>query len=324
MKSFLFILAVLALSGCGRLVSEQEIALPPAPVESPTPSPTPTPVPERIDRDLEAQLREIVSEVNGTIGVGAAHLESGEAVYLDRNGQYPMMSVYKLPIAMAALRLVDQGRYTLEQEVAITPEDFVRQGFHSPIRNVNPGGTVLPMNEVLRYSISESDGTASDVLLDAAGGSPAVQDYLNSIGVGDQMIVADSEKSISKDWETQYRNWASPDASIRLLRAIQERRAGLSERMTLFLLHIMTESETGRRRLKRGLPKEVPLAHKTGTGGTKNGITGATNDIGIISLPNGKHIAIAVYVKDSRADMWSRENVMAKIAEAVYAKWSEK
>jgi beta-lactamase class A len=93
---------------------------------------------------------------------------------------------------------------------------------------VNPGGTVLPLNEILRYSISESDGTASDVLLDAAGGPPAVQQYLTSIGNGEAMIVADSEKSIGKDWETQYRNWASPEASVNLLRAIQERRAGLS------------------------------------------------------------------------------------------------
>ena len=318
MKKSFFILAVLALSGCGWFVSEQAITVPPVPVESPTP----TPVPERIDQELEGQLREITSGVDGTIGVGAFRIETGDAAYIDRHGRFPMMSVYKLPIAMAVLRRIDQGRYTLEQEVAITPEDFVRPGFHSPIRNVNPGGTVLPMNEVLRFSISESDGTANDVLLDAAGGPPAVQEYINSIGVGGEMIVADSEKSISKDWETQYRNWASPDASIRLLRSIQERRAGLSERMTLFLLHIMTESETGRRRLKAGLPKDASLAHKTGTGGTKDGVTGATNDIGIITLPNGKHIAIAVYVKDSRSDMWSRENAMSKIAEAVFARWA--
>ena len=320
MKRMLFMLAVLAFTGCGWIVSEQE--LPAAPV--PAVDVKPTPVPERIDHELEAQLREIVGEVDGTIGVGALLLETGDAVYLERHGQFPMMSVYKVPIAMKALQLVDQGRYKLEQEVIITPEDFVRPGFHSPIRNVNPGGTVMPMNEIFRYSISESDGTANDVLLDAAGGPPKVQEYLKSIGVGDEMIVADSEKSISKDWETQYRNWATPDASIRLLRAIQERRADLSERTTTFLIWLMTESETGRRRLKKGLPKEASLAHKTGTGGTKDGVTGATNDIGIITLPNGKHIAIAVYVKDSRADMWSREDVMARIAEAVYARWWER
>lgn len=320
MRAALFILAIFILSGCGRLVAEQDIPLQPVPEVSPSP----TPAPERIDHELETQLREIVSEVDATVGVGASLIETGDAAYLERRGQFPMMSVYKLPIAMAVLQRVDQGRYSLEQEVAITPDDFVRPGFHSPIRNVNPGGTVMPLNEILRYSISESDGTASDVLLDAAGGPPAVQQYLDSIGNGEAMIVADSEKSIGKDWETQYRNWASPEASVNLLQAIQERRAGLSERSTQFLLWIMTESETGRRRLKAGLPDGASLAHKTGTGGTKDGVTGATNDIGIITLPNGRHIAIAVYVKDSRSDMWSREKVMSKIAEAVYARWSEK
>ena len=107
-------LAVSALTGCGWIVSEQDLPVQPVPVVSPTP----TPVPERIDRELEAELRKITSEVDGMIGVGTMHLESGEAAYLERYGQFPMMSVYKLPIAMAVLRLIDQGRYKLEQEIA--------------------------------------------------------------------------------------------------------------------------------------------------------------------------------------------------------------
>ena len=66
------------------------------------------------------------------------------------------------------------------------------------------------------------------------------------------------------------------------------------------------------------------VAHKTGTGGTQNGITGATNDIGIITMPNGKHLAIAVFVSDSPADEKTREAVIAKIAKACWDRWSAK
>jgi len=63
----------------------------------------------------------------------------------------------------------------------------------------------------------------------------------------------------------------------------------------------------------------VPVvAHKTGTGGTRDSITSATNDIGIITLPNGTHLAVAVFVSDSSADEATRESVIARIAKAAW------
>lgn len=298
-------------------VSEQQTT----PIEVPAKGNTAAvPTPEKIDTELEAEIAKIAEAARGRVGVGALLVESGEAAYLDRTGKYPMQSVYKLPIAMAVLKMVDDGKVRIDQEVNITPDDFVRQGFHSPIRNANPHGIVMSVAEIIRYSISESDGTASDVLLDLAGGPQSVTDYLAGIGVTD-LIVADSEKSISKDWETQYRNWSTPDAAITLLRAIHERRAGLTEPTTSFLLNVMTNTETGERRIKRGIPDGASLAHKTGTGGTENGITGATNDIGIITLPDGRHIMLAVFVSDSPESTAVREKVIADVARAVIGKW---
>jgi beta-lactamase class A len=324
MRRLTFFVTALLFTACVRqdvpvqMPSDQS---PPTPSPSPVSSPTPTPAPERVDTVLQTELAKIAEDAKGKVGVAAVYLETGEAAYLDRQGHYPMQSVYKLPIAMAVLKMVGDGKLTIDQQVSIRPEDFVRQGFHSPIRNANPQGTVLPLSEVLRFSVSESDGTASDVLLDLAGGPQAVMTYLNGIGIT-ELIVADSEKSISKDWETQYRNWSTPEASVKLLRALYERRAGLSEQTTNVLINLMTETETGDRRIKRGLPEGATVAHKTGTGGTEKGITGATNDIGIITLPDGRHILLAVYVSDSPGSTAVREKVIADIARAVIKKWS--
>ena len=80
----------------------------------------------------------------------------------------------------------------------------------------------------------------------------------------------------------------------------------------------MTESKPGAKRLKGLLPRGTVIAHKTGTSGTENGMTAATNDIGIITLPSGRHLAIAVFVSDSPADEATREGVIARIAKAVF------
>ena len=317
MKQLFVILTVVLLLSCVR----QDDGISTTEQVTPSQSPTPTPYPEKIDTELETELAKIAEPANGRVGVGAFFVETEQAAYLDRYGHFPMQSVYKLPIAMTVLKRIDEGKVRLDQEEHITPDDFVRVGFYSPIRSNNPNGTVLPVGEILRASVAESDGTASDVLLDLAGGPPQVMNYLKSIGVYD-VIVADSEKSISKDWVTQYRNWATPTGSVNLLRALHQRKAGLSEQTTRLLLNLMTETKTGSRRLKRGLPEGASLAHKTGTGGTEGGITGATNDIGIITLPDGRHILIAVYVSDSPANDAVREKVMADAARVVIEKWS--
>ena len=267
-------------------------------------------------QQLQAQIGQIASTAKGRVGIAAVVLETGETVSLNPHDHFPMQSVYKLPIGMAVMKQVDAGKLKLDQKVRVTKDDFGSRGQHSPIRDKNPNGVEMSVSDLLRYAISESDGTASDVLMRVAGGPGAVQAYLTELKITD-MIVLNSEKEIGQDWQTQYRNWASPEAAVSLLRALHERQ-GLSESSQALLLKYMTESTPGAKRLKGLLPAGTIVAHKTGTSGTQNGITAATNDIGIITLPNGRHLAIAVFVSDSPADEATREGVIAKIAKAAW------
>lgn len=65
------------------------------------------------------------------------------------------------------------------------------------------------------------------------------------------------------------------------------------------------------------------VAHKTGTSRTVDGVTAATNDVGLVTLPNGHHMAIAVFVSDSTANDATREDVIARIAKLLWDEWSE-
>ena len=64
------------------------------------------------------------------------------------------------------------------------------------------------------------------------------------------------------------------------------------------------------------------VAHKTGTTGTRGGLNGSTNDVGVITLPNGKgQLALAVYFKASKEDLEAREMIIARIAKAAFDSW---
>jgi beta-lactamase class A len=317
------------------------------PTEFPTPEPPPsaTPIPAlamKRDAELEQQFAKIAEAAKGKVGVAAVVLETGDAAVLNADQHYPMQSVYKVPIAMAMMDQVRLGQHDLDEVIGVTKEDFVREGQRSPLRDKNRNGGEFTIRELIRLALVESDGTASDVLLRVMGGPSDVQAYLTQIGIRDMKVV-NSEKEIGSDWQTQYENWATPMAAVDILRFVcaDAEQAGdsrIGEKATGVcgfgnseeLLQMMSESTPGAKRIKGLLPSQGltgVVAHKTGTGGTQSGITSATNDIGVIDLPSGKHLAIAVFVSDSAADERTREAVIATIAKAAWTgggAWNQK
>ena len=263
---------------------------------------------------LPSQFEKIASAAKGRVGVAVQLIESGQTADLHGGEHFPMHSVYKLPISMAVLQRVDRGELKLDQQVKVEPSDFVRKGMYSPVRDKYPQGTELTIAELLRYTICESDGSTSDVLMKLIGGPGSVMAFLKEIQVPDIQVV-NSEKEIGRDWETQYRNWATPKGALALLVALQRE---LSAESQTLLLKLMTEAIPGAKRLKGELPAGTVVAHKTGTGGTRNGITSATNDIGIITLPDGRHLAVAAFVSDSAANDDTRDAIIARLAKAAW------
>lgn len=259
----------------------------------------------------------ITSQAQGKVGVYAQIVETGETLDFHGAEHYPMQSVYKFPIAMAVLQAVDQGKLKLDAPIRVEKSDLIGGRQHSPIRDMHPdGGFTLSVRDLIRYTIAESDGSASDVLLRILGGTPKVQAMLARLGIQGVQVI-DTEKSIGGDNQVQYRNWAQPRDMVRLLVAFQQGK-GLSPASRALLMKDMTDTGTGLKRLKGNLPPGTVVAHKTGTSNTVNGITAATNDVGLITLPDGRHLAIAVFVSDSPLSQDTRERTIAACAKIAW------
>ena len=270
--------------------------------------------------DLQQRFESIAKEAKGKVGVAVELLETKEFVGLDSNNRFPMQSVYKFPIGMAVLQRVDEGALKLEQLIRVTTNDFVGKMQHSPIRDAHPLGAELSVSNLLQSMVSESDGTACDVLLRVLGGPASVDGYLRKLGVTN-IVVATTEKDMGGDELVQYRNWATPEGITQLLGMLHEGR-GLSVSSRQLLFQFMTETATGPKRIRGLLPGGTRVAHKTGSSRTVNRLTRATNDAGIVTLPDGRHLAIAVFVSDSVADDSTRDAVIAKISRAAWDCWA--
>ncbi len=165
-----------------------------------------------------------------------------------------------------------------------------------------------------------SDNTAADRLCALLGGPRAVERNLVSRGVAGVRISLDEKSmgaAMKKDlaaFESGAQNGVSPDATAALLARLV-RGELLSRASTDRILDAMRRCRTGNRRLRAGVPKGTDVLDKTGTVGS------CSNDAGVLTLPDGTHLALAVFVRGG-TQAAAREAAIASVARAVWQEFA--
>jgi beta-lactamase class A len=272
---------------------------------------------------LRSEIEKIAKTAGGKVGVSLASLEGDDTLTINGQAHFPMQSVYKFPLAMAVLHAVDNGKLSLDQKIHLNKKDL-HEDTWSPMRDSFPKGNVdVTLRDLLYYSVTYSDNNACDILFRVIGGPAKVQEYLRSLSIKN-IDVATTEQDMHDSWNAQFHNWCEPVAMTELLKIFYERKH-LAASSSDLLWKLMTESENSPKRIRGLLPESVIVAHKTGTSNTNDkGVNAATNDVGIVTMPNGKHFSIVVYVSMSKKNLDTREAVIAKIAKAAWDYYSIK
>lgn len=247
---------------------------------------------------LEKRINTILKDKKATVGVSVLGIETGFQYNKNGEKKLPMQSVFKFHIACAVLDFVDQGKLSLDQKILLKKSDLLENTW-SPMRDKYPNGNVeVTLNEIIDYTVALSDNNGCDILLRLIGGPKTVQKFMDSKGVTGFQIKF-NEEEMHRDWNIQYENYSTTHSIVQVLKKFYDGKL-LSKKSTDYLMKVMLGTKTGANKIVEQLPKTTPVAHKTGASGkNKAGVTGAENDMGIITLPNGKHFAIAVFVSNS-------------------------
>lgn len=260
---------------------------------------------------LQRQISAIAAEAHGKVSVACSL--PGTTLKCDLNPQAhpPMQSVFKLPLAVAALSQGEHGRLSLDQTIRFRSSDRILPRTYSPLQEKYPEGEVdLPLREFLRMAVSVSDNVAADIVLRTVGGPKVVEGYVRSLGIRG-FHLQDSEAALHHDERLQYRNWFEPAGAVQLLQRLSANSA-LSAEHTQLVLDWMRDTSRAPKRIKGALPAGTIVMHKPGTSDA------ATNDIGLITLPDGRRLAIAIFLTDCTASDEVRDSVVARIARAAY------
>lgn len=297
--------------------------------------------------DLQRTLDQLAAQARpGTFGIEVLDLQTGARSRVNADRAYPMMSVFKAPVAAAILAQVDAGTLSLDRRVHLTPAD-VAEGSAVPSlgARLKHGPLTVTVDALLTASVSESDNTAVDALIKLAGGPQAITASLQRKGVAGMRVDTD-ERGLARRFEhlapgqaippdettaqqarrerlgyaaflASQDNTSTLDAAIAFLQALHDGRL-LSPHSTDKLLALMTH-QTLPNRLRAGLPSGFRYAYKTGTAGGVDGRTGAWNDIGIVTAPNGRVALVAAFLTDTRLDTDARNRLHAELGRAVAA-----
>jgi len=239
---------------------------------------------------LEHELSTLVAQRSGEYGIAALDLRDGSTVAVNGDTPFPMASTVKVAIAAAYLAEVDQGRRSL-------------------------GDMILarPAAKVLELMIVRSDNHAADQLLAALGGPIAVQQWLWSqkiTGIRVDRTIAQLLRE--RGHLADSRDVATPVAMVTLLNKLDNGTV-LTPRSRTFLLELMGRCATGTRRIRSLLPAGTLVEDKTGT------LDGVTNDVGFITMPDGRRVAVAVFARGGR----DRQPGIAEVSRMIYDRFAD-
>jgi beta-lactamase class A len=333
-----------------KTVTHPDLAQPIRTVQAPRPTHTVqlTPPVTSAAMNLDARIRSLGEAFPGKVGIAVRDIETGWTSHYNGTSYYPQQSVSKFWVALAAFDKADRGELDFSQSVTVGRDDLTL--FHQPIRELalRPGGFSTTLNNLLFRAITESDNTANDFVMWRAGGPDSVRATIERKGItgvrfgpGERLLQAGiagmewkSEYSIGNAFYTARGNvpaevrrasfnsyvadpidGATPLGVVDALARLKKGEL-LSRASTDRLISIMSQTRTGPQRLKGGLAPGWSLAHKTGTGQVFGGAQAGYNDIGIVTSPDGRSYAVAVFIGHTTRPNQERMALMQNVTRA--------
>ena len=234
---------------------------------------------------LEQQLYSMLGTKSSDVGIAALDLQTGEIISVKGNTPFPMASTVKIAVAALYLSQVEQGNRSLDDTIA-----------------------GVKARDLMSRMMIRSDNRATDLLLKDLGGAAGLHYWLTSNGVRGLRVdrnIAGLLAAKRDLWDE--RDSSTPVAMVELLRKIY-RAELINPSSRNYLLDLMAQCQTGKNRMRGMLPFGTPVEHKTGT------LNGYTSDVGFISLPDGRRIAVAMFARGGS----DRPRTIAETTRAIY------
>ena len=203
---------------------------------------------------------------------------SGKYANLNSDEVYPAASIIKIPVLIQTFKAIEMGMLKLEDKIAMTPYYNSSGSGSLQFKGEN---AIYTVDQLARVMITESDNSATNMLLDATGGINAMNQSLRKWGLKETRIndwlpdLPGTNVTTAKEMASLIYNIDNPNFFT-----INSR-----EKMIDYMSHVHND-----RLIQAGLPSDAIFIHKTGDIGKMLG------DAGVVYTPNGKKYIVVMLV----------------------------
>ena len=254
--------------------------------------------------------------ISDSTSYGACIMQNGSIVGINEDKPFAMHSVMKFPQALYVADYLSRKGLNLDDTIVVDKADLM-QNTWSPMLKFFEGVKAFSYGELLELSLGQSDNNASELLFKFCGKPKAVEKYMRKLGFRD-IHVRMTEEQMHKNPAKAIENSSTPTEMVRLFEWFHHHKD--DNQYLTFIWKAMADCSTGQKRIPAAIPADARIVHKTGTGFPIPDVPSPTrslspegmqdmNDAGIILMPDGSHVIIAVFTTQS-----SSEAVIANIA----------
>ena len=266
---------------------------------------------------LEKELTAIADSAKGDVGI--ALIYDGDTLTVNNDAIYPMMSVFKLHQAVALCRMFEENGTSLDTVITLRRSELDPDTWSPMLKDHSGEEISLPMRRLLEYTLIESDNNASNEMFVRLMSPAACDSVIAGIIPRGSFEIRFNEAEMQTDHSRAYSNRTSPlGAAILIDRLFTDTLVGKSYQD--FIKSALLRCQTGPDKISAALSETegITIGHKTGSGyRDENGRLAASNDVAFVTLPDGRHYALAVFVKDFDGTDAEAAATIARISAAV-------
>ena len=225
---------------------------------------------------MVASLENLAYNYSGHVGIYIKDLNSDKVWEYNPDRLFPSASLIKVPIMIAVCDKIKGGELSLDTQIKLTRRD--RAGGSGSLKWVREG-TSLSVMEIIYKMITESDNTATRMLLDYAG-MDYFQKAFERMGLVYTKIYPEGF-SLTSGWVAR-ENYTTAREMAGLMERIYKGEV-VDRNLSEFMLEVLKHNKS-RSRLRKGLPLGWEIGHKTGL------LRRSCHDVGIVFSPRGDYL----------------------------------
>lgn len=259
------------------------------------------------ENDLITTVQQVEANLDARVGITVEDKETNQNWQYHADDRFPMNSTFKTLACAALLARVDSGQEQLERIVTFDENEIVT---YSPITEARVGPLGMSLGELCEATMSMSDNSAANFILEAIGGPQALTQFLRSIG--DEVTRLDRwETDLNEALPGDERDTTTPNAmAMTLEQLVLGETLSLESRQKLE--NWLKGNEVGDDLLRAGVPDDWEIGDRTGAGGY------GSRSIAAVMWPPQREPAIAtIYITETEASFDDRNAAIAEIGAAI-------